>query len=319
VALVKDQQLGMIRQALDDPETIAGWVAMREYFGPGHPFAHAIEGSEADVQRITRKDIVKSWKERFQAGRACFVVAGDVDTKAFRNELEARFGSWEWGEATRSPTPPPKLRRATDHVFVDHPGATQSVLYVVLPSIAATDNRLQPAMLGITALGGTFTSRLMRLLREEKGYTYGVRAWIDSGYGVGTLEAKAAVRQDVTALALQDLLGEMTKVRTGIEQQELDKARGARRTAIVEGMATRGGIASIHATLYEDGRPPHGLVEGMARLEAATLDQVNAELEAIDLTQAVIVVVGDLSVIRTPIEAAVPGPWRTVEKVAPAK
>ena len=32
-------------------------------------------------------------------------------------------------------------------------------------------------MLGTYCLGGTLTSRLDRVLREEKGYTYGVRAF----------------------------------------------------------------------------------------------------------------------------------------------
>jgi predicted Zn-dependent peptidase len=149
-------------------------------------------------------------------------------------------------------------------------------------------------------------------MREKKGYTYGAKAWIDAGYGCGTIEAKASVKRESTGEALTDLFGELRRIRDGVELAEIEKARGARRTAVVEGLATRSGMASIHASLFEDGRPPDALRKGMARLEAASLDAVNGELRAIEWDQGVVVVVGDVKSIRADVEKALPAEWRTV-------
>ena len=47
---------------------------------------------------------------------------------------------------------------------------------VVMPGWTVDSDELAAGELATVAIGGTFTSRLNRLLREEKGYTYGARA-----------------------------------------------------------------------------------------------------------------------------------------------
>jgi zinc protease len=312
LALVRDQIIGSIQQGQDEPETVAAWVAMREFWGEGHPLAHPVDGTEGEVSKLTRRSVMASWRKRHRGGRACIVAAGALDPDEIVSHLAARFGDWGRRKARRRKVPGPPVRTRTDCVLVDHPDATQSVISVVLPGVAAPDLRLQPLMLGVTALGGIFTSRLNRLMREEKGYTYGAKAWLDAGYGCGTVEAKASVKRESTGEALVDLFGELRRIRDGIEIAELDKARGARRTSVIEGLATRSGMASIHASLFEDGRAPDALRKGMARLESAGLDTVNAELRAVDPDRGVVVVVGDVKAIRAEVKAALPGGWRTV-------
>ena len=310
--LVRDQMIGSIQQGQDEPETVAAWVAMREFWGPGHPLAHPVDGTEHEVAKITRRSVVASWRKRFRGDRACFVVAGAIDPDEIVGHLATRFGDWGRKNTRRKKVPPPPARTGLDAVLVDHPDATQSVISVVLPGVAATDPRLQPLLLGVTALGGIFTSRLNRLMREKKGYTYGAKAWLDAGYGCGTIEAKASVKRESTGEALVDLFGELRRIQGGIEPAEIEKARGARRTSVIEGLATRSGIASIHASLFEDGRAPDALRKGMARLETAGLDAVNAELRVVDPDRGVVVVVGDVKAIRADDEAALPVQWRTV-------
>ena len=310
--LVRDQIIGSIQQGEDEPETVAAWVAMREFWGSGHPLAHPVDGTEREVAKLTRRSAVASWRKRYRGDRACIVAAGAIDPDEIVAQLTRRFGDWGRKRTRRRKVPPPPTRTALDGVLVDHPDATQSVIAVVLPGVPAPDPRLQPLMLGVTALGGIFTSRLNRLMREKKGYTYGAKAWLDAGYGCGTIEAKASVKRESTGEALVDLFGELRGIRSGIEPAEIEKARGARRTSVIEGLATRSGIASIHASLFEDGRAPDALRKGMARLEAAALDAVNQELRGVDPDRGVVVVVGDLKTIRADVEAALPGAWRTV-------
>ena len=75
------------------------------------------------------------------------------------------------------PVPPITADDTGRVVIVDRPGAVQTQLLIGRIG-ADRHDRVWPAqVLGTYCLGGTLTSRLDRVLREEKGYTYGVRAF----------------------------------------------------------------------------------------------------------------------------------------------
>ena len=55
-------------------------------------------------------------------------------------------------------------------------------------------------------LGGLFNSRLNRLLREERGYTYGVHSDFDMRRAAGPFSVRCAVETEVTAPAIADIM-----------------------------------------------------------------------------------------------------------------
>lgn len=70
-----------------------------------------------------------------------------------------------------SPEPP-----AT--VVVEKPGAVQAAIEIGIPSIPRQHPDYIPLRLSVMALGGYFGSRLMKNIREDKGYTYGIGAYL---------------------------------------------------------------------------------------------------------------------------------------------
>ena len=158
-------------------------------------------------------------------------------------------------------------------------------------------------------LGGQFTSRVNMNLREDKGYTYGARARVTSWKTHGTLTASTAVQRDVSAPALKDLLSELKRYQDGVNEAELTKARSAQKTRVIEAMGSRSDIAGVFAGLAANGRPGSALPDNLAKSQAASIDDVKAGIEASQLNQAVVLVVGDLKEIQASIEAAVPGEW----------
>ena len=60
--------------------------------------------------------------------------------------------------------------------FVDVPNASQSVLRIGYLALAETDRDYWPAsVMNFRLGGGGFASDLTQVLREERGYTYGIR------------------------------------------------------------------------------------------------------------------------------------------------
>ncbi|MCB9766477.1 MAG: insulinase family protein [Alphaproteobacteria bacterium] len=315
VDIVRDQMTGDITQSLDDPRTVASWAASRLYWGQEHALAYPALGTPDDLAGLDRGDLQGSWSARYTGDGVRFVVSGDIDEAELRAALSEHFPSWTAGVAPSSVTLPPAggVPSGTALWFVDNPGASQSVLRVVMPGWTVDDPQLMEARLGVIALGGIFTSRLNRLLREEKGYTYGARAGVTAADQYGLVVASTAVRADVTADALVDLLDQLTLIREGIDETELEKARGAHRTSVVSAMERRAGIADTFTDAWSDGRPPQTFVDELNALDAATLDGVNAALEKIDLSAATVVVVGDLAQVRAAVEAKGLGDWQVLE------
>ena len=101
-------------------------------------------------------------------------------------------------------------------VIVDRPGAVQTQLLIGRIGPDRHDQVWPALLLGTYCLGGTLTSRLDRVLREEKGYTYGVRAFgqvlrspapapPDGATGASLLAISGSVDTASTGPALDDL------------------------------------------------------------------------------------------------------------------
>ncbi len=315
VERVRQQQIGAIKQSLDDPRSVASQVAWAAWYGDNHPLAHPTLGTESGLTRVRPEALARSWKRRADPSRTLIVAAGAVEADALKALLDARLADWtppRTGRSTEVP-PAPLVEEGPRLRFVHVPDAAQTVLRVTLPGWPADAEEGPLADLGIIALGGTFTSRLNRLLREEKGYTYGARASLSRGAADGTVVITTNVRQDATAPALVDLLGEVRRLADGITAQELQKAAGSVRTDAIAAMSSRGSMVSTYQAAHARGQGPEAVPSELARAESATLDATNAALSRLDLSAALIVVAGDLDAMREAVETAVPGPWSVAE------
>jgi predicted Zn-dependent peptidase len=311
---LKEIRLGEIAEASDDGKVISGWTMDELYFGKGHPIAHPIIGTIESVKNLSPEGLKLSWETRLGPDRATFVVVGDVQTTPLLESLEARFGTWEPTGNPVKDIPAPPVHSGDDRFFfVDKPGTSQTSLRIMMSAPAMNDPAQEPAELGSIVLGGTFTSRLNRLLREEKGYTYGARASTMGRNQYGYLEARTNVQREVSAPALSDLLAELQRYSQGIDEAELAKAKGAWQTQTVAAMESRGSIASSFAALAANGLKPSDLQENLSAAMTADTDSVNKAITKSNLDHAIILVVGDLAEIQTDIEKAVPASWQVIQ------
>ena len=78
--------------------------------------------------------------------------------------------------------------------------------------------------------GGNFTSRINANIREEKGWSYGVRSSVSSVVGPRVWKVTAQVQSDKTAQSIEELLKELRAVDGDrpFTSDELDDARNER-------------------------------------------------------------------------------------------
>jgi predicted Zn-dependent peptidase len=110
-------------------------------------------------------------------------------------------------------------------VLVNRPGSVQSQLLIGCKGPDRRDPLWGSAAVANHVVGGTITSRVDTVLREEKGYTYGTRTSFAAPRKGGTFSLGGAVRTEVTGAAIGDALRILREARDGLTEQEVQEAK----------------------------------------------------------------------------------------------
>jgi zinc protease len=301
----KGLRLDALAQEAEDPESVARAVAMREFFGPSHPYGRSVDGTPATIKGLTLDDLRQEHQAIFQPHNMTLFGGGSLPPEEVKRLLDKEFAGWQpsGAPAKNQPTPEP-ANKAFRVLIVDRPGSVQTVIRFVFPGVAySSPNRLGLDALG-TVLGGTFTSRLMANLREDKGYTYGASARAVFDPGVGYLLAASPVRADVTGASLSEFLKEFEKLRGGdVQDVEALKARLSIRTGTISSMESLGGLIGTAESLYLRGRTMADLSRDLASMGTLNAAAINPLARAaLNLDKAVVILVGDKEQILKQLE-----------------
>jgi zinc protease len=194
-----------------DANSILANVSLAAVFGPEHPSGEII--TQESLANITIEQIREYHHTYFRPNVAYMVIVGDIDALRARELMDRHFAQWEAAEVPRHHyhTPlPPEGRRV---VFAERPAAIQSSVSVTYPVVLPPGHEDAIAVSVMNAiLGGSFTSRLMQNLREDKGYTYGASSSLTTNSLVSRFRAGTSVRNNVTASAIEEILYEMKRL-----------------------------------------------------------------------------------------------------------
>lgn len=315
----RDLRLASIIQQRDQPGAVANLVFNREVYPAGHPYHAPLSGDSASTVVLDSATVRSFWTRAADPRRATLIISGDI-AQAEAVALATRLlGGWRGPPnplrvppAGSVPVPPVAGTRI---ILVDKPGAAQSIITIGAPGPERASPDYPAITLMNTILGGSFSARLMDILREQKGFTYGARSSYTWRPVAGPFVANSAVRTDVTDSSLAILFQEFKRIRDEpVPGAELERARS---------YAVLGSLGDFETTGQVAGQLANALTFGM------TLEQIPAELDAIqrltaadvqraarrhlDPDRLTVVVVGDLEKIRAGIEALNLGPVRVVE------
>jgi zinc protease len=206
--------LGRIKQESKQPFTVALKSYMRVLYGSDHPYSQPYTGSgtEASIKAISRSDLVSYYKAHYFRNNATIVVAGDITLAEARKKLEKAFKKWKRGDVAGWEVPRPQAPASTKIYLVDKPGAVQSVIAVGNLALSRSDPDHLALKVMNNSFGGQFTSRLNLNLREDKGYTYGVRSFLIDTRGVGPLICGTRVHLKYTKESLAEIDREMREL-----------------------------------------------------------------------------------------------------------
>jgi len=211
---------------IDQERAVPGQRAAIEfiatYFDADERASRPTAGTKATVSVITPAELVAFHAANVVPSGATVAIAGDLSDLDVASEIEQALGSWSGGAA--EPVEPREAARAleaTRVVFLDRPGSVQTEFYVGCPGPdhSVEDGWAPYQVLGFV-VGGSPSARVDAVLREEKGFTYGIRSGFRPRRRGGMFLTSGSVRADSTVEALGLLLDILDTAREGFTAQE---------------------------------------------------------------------------------------------------
>lgn len=302
---VKSQTIESILASHKTAQGLAERAANAVLYGPTHPMSYPQAGIISTVASLTLDDVKTYYATHFPAHLTGLTVSSDLsqdETLAAVSGLAAL----EVSAVTRAPIANALEINGRSLYLVDKPGAAQSSIWTVQPSIkydALGD--FYKAGLANFVLGGTFNSRINLNLREDKGYTYSASSRFSGGPELGSFRVSSEVNKDATGASITEVINELENyAANGMDVQEYDYMRSA--------------IGQRDALNYETPSKKLNLLGNILRYDlplnyrtkqATFLQETNRETlnelskKLIHPDDMAIVVVGDAAAIKPELEA----------------
>lgn len=143
-------------------------------YGDEHPCGIPTEAHDYD---LLHRDLLNDFHRHYYGSRHCAIYLSGTIDEGVLTRVESLFGTVEWGDNhTIEPRNYPIKPSEERFTSIIQPNAVQSSIRMGRLLMDVHDNDYLSMRVLTTLLGGYFGSRLMRNVREEKGYTYHISA-----------------------------------------------------------------------------------------------------------------------------------------------
>ncbi|MBI4989490.1 MAG: insulinase family protein [Rhodocyclales bacterium] len=224
-AAVLDREKARTIAGIRESDTRPASIAAKRFFAalyPEHPYGRS--ATVESVERITREDVAAFYRAHYGARRAVISIIGDL-SRAEAEEIARRLTEG-LPDAPAEVSLPETAMPARNTVRVDHP-ATQAHIHLGLPAVRRGDPDYIPLLVGNYILGGGgFVSRLMKEVREKRGYAYSVYSYFQPQKQPGPFQVGLQTKREQARDALkvvEDVLADF--LARGPSEEELGAAR----------------------------------------------------------------------------------------------
>lgn len=295
--------LSDLDQRLATGAGMANAALRRALVAPESRASRPPNGTRTSLPTVTGEDVRAHHRVHVGPRNACLVVSGDFASSAASMVVEL-FGGWTNPD---QPTPAHEVPQGQPRtaLLVDRPGAVQADLRWGWFGIDRRDERWADLQVGVHALGGAYLSRLNRVLREEKGYSYGVglaNAPLRHG---GLIWVQGSFRNDVVGDTLQLMPDLIDTLGEPLSQDEVTRAQDYLIGTSPLRYATASGVTHGVMGLLAAGLGPEHVDANLRALREVTPASASwATSQLVDPGSGTLVVVGDAGALEDAIRAA---------------
>lgn len=244
----RSRMMASIQRSMENTGSQAHGLLTRAIYARAHP-NYTPDPAER-MARLSGVDIemIREYHERhFGSNDLTLVVVGDFDADSMEESVRALFGDWRPHSArTRFEAEALSLEAGTSTVSMpDKQNIDVRIGHVV--ELVRNDPDYVPLYLSNYVLGGNFSARLMQVIRDELGLTYGIRSGL---YGISTeysghWQVAVTLSSEKLEMGVGETISEVQRfVDEGVTENELDDKKTTIVGSFKVGLATTGGLAS---------------------------------------------------------------------------
>lgn len=272
-----------VQHAMDSTASQASGALKRYLFPGDHPNnVRTLEEELASLEQMTVDDVRAFHVGHFGSNGFNIAFAGDLDPTTVEKAVQFSLGDWPQHQLSAQFAPEADV---VESHRTDVPMQEKQNLDIRMGhslALRRDDDEFLPLYVGNRVLGGNFSARLMQVVRDEMGLTYGIGSslagmsvkhtgyWrIDVSLSAENLERGI----EATSGVVEDF------VSGGITEEELEEKKTTISGNHVVAMATTGGLATRLLVNAERGFPVSYLDEYTGLIQALTLDQTNRSIQ----------------------------------------
>lgn len=248
----KKKTMSAIELKLVEPEYLASLTFLGKFFADT-PYGHARNGTIESIKSITKDDCVNFYNKLMEQ-EIFFSVTGDFQDSHVSSVINTIKKDKPGIELAKQDFISPKLPYSL--TIADRPDATQSSVIAGLPAINRFDQDYPSLQVLNVIYGGYFGSRLNQILREEKGYTYGIYSMVDSRKNTSLMKIASDLDNQYLDKMLPVLSDEAKKLMNEpVPEEELLTARNYMLGSFLRNTETPFQISAIINSIYINNLP----------------------------------------------------------------
>lgn len=297
---LKSQRAGSMQQLLENTNTRAEEKMNAMIFPEGHP-NHKTPVSKliSDIEKVTLEN-VKDFHQKYYGPKSMiFVLVGDVDSKEVESSIKKYFEGWQGGIDYPDFDKAEITSKGVTEIVAMEEKTSATLRIGQITKLKKTDEDYIAFDCANQAFGGgSFIARLLSIIRDEEGLTYGIFArHTDDLFSDGTWYIAGTFSPDLLHQGYSSTMRELKRwVEDGITEEELKNTKSRMIGSYKIGLSTTGGLAAQILSFAERGYSPSYLDEYPKLVEDLPLDKVNGVVKKyIDPENVVTVVAGTVT------------------------
>jgi len=266
------------------------------------------------LSKITRESLLEHYKTYYVPSGEWAGISGDISPRDAVAKLDKVLGAWKGGPVAHVTMKFPEPLSEKKVFLIPRPNSVQTLLMVANHAIDRKSPDYLECQVMNRVLGSGPSSRLFRIIREEKGYTYGIGSGFSATRYLNHFTASTSVRTEVTEPALAELLAQFADIRNrAIPADELADAKSAIVASFVLGLESSSQVLSRWMEQRMDGLPEDYWDTYTAKVMAVGAEDVQRVAKKyVPLDNIRIIAVGDATKIAELLKKFGP-----VEEISP--
>ena len=289
------------RSSLEQGKAQPGFMANERLFkvlygGDARQYTHPTTDS---LNKITRDAILEHYKTYYVPSGEWAGISGDITPGEAVTKLNKALGAWKGGPVAHVTLPLPGQIAEKKIYLIPRANSVQTYLMAANHAIDRNSPDYIDVQVMNRVLGNGPSSRLFRIIREEKGYTYGIGSGFTAAKNFNHFTVSTSVRTDVTEPALTELLAQFADIRDrAVPADELADAKSAIVASFVLGLESPGSVLSRWLEQRQYNLPEDYWDTYAAKVTAVSAEDVQRVAKKyVPLDNVQIIAVGDVAKI----------------------